>query len=428
MSERDLQVAKQFMVKELTSYQDELFCQLFKDISGFSQSISDRVFGQQDRRISIYGVRGIGKTTAMQGALWNGLREKRTDKYVPINVVVMGARGVRDPMQLSDLFFKSVILGVNRVAKASGLKKDLAAAAARYAPWVARKITETAGVVIGPIALASDLSENGVKWLVKHLGYSNIDALLGSKDLDSQQAATLLIDKLEDEGGKLVFMIDELDKVENDTVLSDFFDGNQAWFQGKQGMISLSYTFGESLSKTLVTSASRISLIEGFPGITSSEDAAEIIRSRAELGLSQIKESEEAAAAAAIKMIPDETIRAILNVSAPNSHIMLERASQAIDSALSSKSVIVFPDHVYAEPVEQTIPTGLETSFLRELTACRLSPSVISDRLHKDRGLTTRTLKKLMMKDWVGRIGEGKRAYYFITAKGEAANRRIKDS
>jgi DNA-binding PadR family transcriptional regulator len=57
-----------------------------------------------------------------------------------------------------------------------------------------------------------------------------------------------------------------------------------------------------------------------------------------------------------------------------------------------------------------------------------LSPSVVSDRLHKDRGLTTRTLKKLMTKDWVGRIGEGNRAYYFITAKGEAANRRIKDS
>ena len=315
MSGTNLQVAKQFMVKELTSYQDELFCQLFRDISGFSQGIADRVFGQRDRRISIYGVRGLGKTTAMQGALWAGLREKRADNYVPVNVVALGASGVRDPRQLSEVFYKSVILGVNRVAKASGLKNELAQAAARYAPWVARKITEAAGVVIGPIALASDLSENGVKWLVKHLGYSNIDSLLGSNVLDSQQAATLLVDKLEDQGGKLVFIIDELDKVEDDTVLSDFFDGNQAWFQGKQGMISLSYTFGESLSKTLVTSASRISLIERFPGVTSLEDAAEIIRRRVELGLSQIEKSEEAAKEAAIKMIPDETVRAILNVS-----------------------------------------------------------------------------------------------------------------
>jgi len=428
MSTRDLQVSKQFMVKELTSYQDELFCQLFHDMSGFSQNLADQVFDQQDRRISIYGIRGLGKTTAMQGALWYGLRKKSTNKYIPINVVVLGARGVTDPLKLSDLFYKSVILGINRVAAASDFKKELTQAAARYAPWVAKKITEAAGVIIGPIALASDLSEKGVRWLVKHLGYSNIDTLISSKDLDSQQAAMLLIDKLEEEGGKLVFMIDELDKVENDTVLSDFFDGNQAWFQGKQGMISLSYTFGKSLSKTLVTSASRISLIESFPGITSAEDAAEIIRSRMELGLSQIKDSKETAEAAAAKIMPNETVRAILNVSAPNSHIMLERTSQAIDAAISSKAEFVSSEHVYVEPEEQTLPTTLEASILRELTACKLSPSVISDRLHKDRGLTSRTLQKLMAKNWVDRHGEGKRAYYFITPKGEAANRRIKDS
>lgn len=87
MSTRDLQVAKQFMVKELTSYQDELFCQLFHDMSGFSRNLAEQVFGQRDRRISIYGVRGLGKTTAMQGALWNGLREKATSKYIPVNVL-----------------------------------------------------------------------------------------------------------------------------------------------------------------------------------------------------------------------------------------------------------------------------------------------------------------------------------------------------
>ena len=118
----------------------------------------------------------------------------------------MGARGIKDQMQLSDLFFKSVILGVNRVAKASGFKKELVQAAGRYVPSVARKITESTGVTIGPIGLASDLSENGIKWLIKHVGYTNIAALLGSKNLDSQQAATLLVDKLEDEIGELVFI------------------------------------------------------------------------------------------------------------------------------------------------------------------------------------------------------------------------------
>jgi DNA-binding MarR family transcriptional regulator len=235
-----------------------------------------------------------------------------------------------------------------------------------------------------------------------------------------------LIDKLEHEGGKLIFMIDELDKVDNDTALSDFFDGNQAWFQGKQGMISLSYTFGKSLSKTLVTSASRISLIESFPGIASPEDAGVIIRKRIKLGLSQIKANEEEAEGTALKIMPDETVKAILNVSALNSHILLERTSQAIDRAIRAKAKFVSPDHVSVEPEEQAIPTSLEASILRELTACKLSPSVISDRLQKDRGLTTRTLQKLMTKNWVDRHGEGKRAYYFITPKGEAAYRRAK--
>ena len=44
----------------------------------------------------------------------------------------------------------------------------------------------------------------------------------------------------------------------SDTVLSDFFDGNQAWFQGKQGIISLTYTFGESIKEAVASSAKRV--------------------------------------------------------------------------------------------------------------------------------------------------------------------------
>lgn len=421
-----MRVAKQFMVKELTSYQDELFTVLFWDVSGFSRSIADRVFGQSDRRISIYGVRGLGKTTAMQGALWAGLGEENADRFIPVNVVVLGARGVGNQRQLSEVFYRSVITGVNRVAKASGFKNDVSKAAARYSPWLARKITEAAGVVFGPVGLASELSERGVKWLVDRLGYSNIDSLVGSKNVDLQQAATLLIDRLEERGAKVVFAIDELDKVEDDVVLSDFFDGNQAWFQGKQGLVSLSYTFGESMRKTLVTAASRISVIEKYPGVTSLEDASEIIRRRIELGLSQVEKSEAAVKEAAKQIMPEETVRAILNVSAPSVHIMLERASQAIDQAVNSKATMISPEHVYMEPAEEANPTKLEALILQELVVCRLSPSVVADRLQRDRGLITRTLKKLMQSGWVGRIGAGNRAYYYITAKGEAALQRTR--
>jgi hypothetical protein len=108
-----------------------------------------------------------------------------------------------------------------------------------------------------------------------------------------------------------------------------------------------------------------------FPGIASPEDAAVIIRKRIKLGLSQIKANEEEAEETAVKIMPDETVKAILNVSALNSHILLERTCQAIDRAISSKAEFVSPDHVFVEPEEQAIPTSLEASILKELTGYR---------------------------------------------------------
>ncbi len=415
------------MVKELTSYQDEVFGLLFRDIAGFSGKISEEVFHQRDRRISIYGVRGMGKTTAMQGAVWlfvgSGEKEGISDHFAA-NVVVSGAKGIQDARQLSDIFHRSVILGVSRVADSSAMKQRVTGSAGRYAPWVAKKITEGAGIVFGPAALASDAVEKGVKWLVDRLGYSSIDSLLASRSLDPGQASTLLLDRLEKVGKRPMFIIDELDKVDDDVILSDFFDGNQAWFQGKQAILSLSYTFGESLKKTLVTAASRISRLEAFPGVTSFDDASEIIRGRARLGLSQTGKEEHEVRELADRLIPDDVVGAVLNVSAPNTYVMLERMSRALDLAIQSKSTRVLPEYVATEESEGLVPTPLEVLVLNELKAGRLSPSVVSERLEKDRGLVTRILRKMMERDWVGRVGSGKRAYYHITAKGEAALRR----
>jgi len=414
------------MVKELTSYQDEFFGLLFRDMAGFSQKISEEVLRQRDRRISIYGVRGMGKTTAMQGAVWLflGSGEKDVGDRIAVNVVVAGAKGIQSTRQLSDLFHRSVILGVSRIASSSAMKQRVARSAGRYAPWVARKITEGTAIVFAPAALASDTVEKGVKWLVDRLGYSNIDSLLASRNLDPDQASTLLFDRLEGMGKRPVFVIDELDKVDDDVILSDFFDGNQAWFQGKQVILSLSHTFGESLKKTLVTAASRVSRLEAFPGVTSFDDASEIVRGRARLGLSQTGKKEQEVRELADRLVSDEVIRAVLNVSAPNTYVMLERMSRALDLAIESKSARVLPEHVVSEESEELFPTTLEVLILNELRAGRLSPSVVSDRLVKDRGLVTRTLRRMMERDWVGRVGSGKRAYYHLTGKGEAALRR----
>ena len=99
----------------------------------------------------------------------------------------------------------------------------------------------------------------------------------------------MLINHLEENGSLPVFAIDELDKVSSDTLLSDFFDGNQAWFQGKRGIISLTYTFGEAIKEATTSSVRRLSKVEIFPGVTKQEDAKKIIYQRAFVGLSQIK-------------------------------------------------------------------------------------------------------------------------------------------
>lgn len=56
--------------------------------------------------------------------------------------------------------------------------------AVKYAPWIARKIPETLGVVISLLALGSDLAERFVKWLVIRAKETGIEAVLASEDAE----------------------------------------------------------------------------------------------------------------------------------------------------------------------------------------------------------------------------------------------------
>ncbi|MCS7119666.1 MAG: hypothetical protein NZ952_00430, partial [Candidatus Bathyarchaeota archaeon] len=82
-----LMAAQQFMTKELISYEDELFTLLFHDIENFSANRASMII-DQERRFSIYGTRGVGKTTAMQGILLETLLQSRDLKVLPISVTV----------------------------------------------------------------------------------------------------------------------------------------------------------------------------------------------------------------------------------------------------------------------------------------------------------------------------------------------------
>lgn len=67
---KNLVAVQQFITRELLSYKDELFGLLYCDIGNFASQRALKI-ATQNRRISIYGVRGVGKTTAMQGVLWH---------------------------------------------------------------------------------------------------------------------------------------------------------------------------------------------------------------------------------------------------------------------------------------------------------------------------------------------------------------------
>lgn len=420
---KSLHASQQFMTRELLSYGDELFDILYHDIGHFAARNSSKIVSQ-DRRISIYGVRGVGKTTAMQGVLWHALSASKDTRLMPITITVKGAKAATNIKELEDAFYRSVISAVLEVAEFKKKESRLKEGVQKYAPWIGRKMTEAFSVVLPPLALASDLAEKGIKRLVSRLKQPDIETILASKTTDTRHVADILIDHIEKAGTLAIFAIDELDKVNSDTLLSDFFDGNQTWFQGKRGIMSLTYTFGESIKETVTSSVRRLSEVEMYPGVTRQEDAERIIQSRAFLGISQIQKNEKTAIEATQEIFPPETIKAILNVSAPNAYLMLERTYEAIQKAIESGSQTVMPEHVFKEKTEIEIPTQLEYQILRELDKGRLTPTDVAGRLDKASASIVRSLKEMMNKNWVTRVGVGKRAYYSLTARGDAAIKR----
>jgi Cdc6-like AAA superfamily ATPase/DNA-binding MarR family transcriptional regulator len=423
MNSKNLVASQQFITRELLSYDDELFCLLYHDIGDFVAQQSPKIL-RQGRRISIYGVRGVGKTTAMQGVLWNALTSSKDTKILPITVTVMGARAASNMKELEDAFYRSVISGVLKVIEFKKKENRLREGTQKYAPWVGRKITEAFSIIFPPLALASDLAEKSIKWLVGRLKQTDIEAILTSTTIDAKQVAGILTSRLEEAGATPVFVIDELDKVSSDTLLSDFFDGNQSWFQGKRGMLSLTYTFGESIKETIVSSVRRLSTVEMYPGVITQRDAEKIIHSRAFLGISQLQKNEKVATETTQELFPPETIKTILNVSAPNTYIMLERTYEAIQRAIESRSKTVMPEHVLEEEKELDVPTELEQQILKQLSKGRLTPTDVAGQLDKASSSVVRSLRGMMSKNWVTRVGVGKRAYYSLTARGNAAIKR----
>lgn len=423
MTKRKFLVIQQYLSKDVLMYYDELFSSIYHDVGGFTNQQSIKVF-QQGRRLSLYGVRGVGKSTAMNGILYFGLKNHQLPKPLPITIKVSGASAIENSTELQDKFYRSVLAGI---IEARNIKKKvniLAEMAKNYAPWIAHKITEAAGLIFPPIALSSDIAEKGVKWLLKKLNQKEIEYLITSKDVDVQHSTDLLISYILERDVEPIFIIDELDKVRDDSILSDFFDGNQSWFMQKRVILSLSYTFGESIRSAVVSSVRRFSDVEPFQGVLSIEDASKIILSRAFVGLSQLIKDEKKAYVNANKIFPKETIKTLVDVAAPITHLILEKAYKAIENAIFESSDVVEPRHVLLEEEAVEKPTELELSVLNELNKGKLTPIDLAEILSKHKSSISRILSQMMKKNWVTRTGLGKRAYYSITEKGLSARMR----
>ena len=421
VSVKHLSAAQQFLTHELVTFEDELFSLLYVDIGDFGSTKTDDLI-HRGRRVAIYGIRGVGKTTALQGILWHSL--SRAAHIQPVNVVVSGARSASSLKELEDAFYRSVIAGIVQTSYFKRREKRLKEAASRYAPWLARKITEGLSLFAPPLVLASEIAERSTKWLVGRIKKPDVQSLLSSKDYDVKQSAELLLEHLSDEGVDPIFTIDELDKVNSDVLLSDFFDGNQSWFQGKKTAVTLTYTFGESVKETAVSSIKRLATVGMYPGVTSELDAERILQARAFVGISQVEKDEHAARKSAEQIFSSDVVKTILNVSAPNAYLMLERAYEALTTAVRSKASRILPEYVVKESAEEETPTELEQLILTELRKGRLTPADLSDRLDKRPQSISRALGKMMRNNWVVRVGSKKRAYYSQTAGGEAALRR----
>ena len=420
-----LTAAQQYLTRWLLSWEDEFFGILYYDVSGFAVSNAPRIFSQ-GRSISIYGVRGIGKTAAMQGILWNGMKSAndstRSDtdhSFLPVCVSVKGMRAVNSVIELDDRFYRSVLNGLLLSTNMKPKYEKAKHLVANFAPWISRKAVDAASLVFPPAFIGSDVVERGVKKLLDKLGIKEHERLVMSKDVDARFATDFILKEVEESNVIPVFAIDELDKVPYDALLSDFFDGNQEFFQGKRTIISLSHTFGESIQKAVVASVSRFSSVQSLEGVDNSEDLMKMLKPRLTLGLSQIAKNSEEASTLAESLFKPETIETIVNLYVPNAYLMLEAAYKGVENASRSRSNSVFPEHIEehaplgTRAKEVHIPTELQRLILGELSLGRLSPSKISERTDRKEESVVRVLKLMMKNNWVGRVGEGRRSIIF---------------
>lgn len=331
-----------YMLSDI-EYTDEYFSFLFVDVDKKAQNLADGLFRTEDRRVAIYGPRGVGKSAILQGIGFLGLKEHGGMK-LPIAAKISEARSVTSVAKIEDRFYTSIAKGIARVPEIQGKWSKMAKGErlAKHSAIVASAVTGAAAFFAQPLSLASGLITEAIRSIVRPSNYRSLDELLTSSSVRPSRLTDLLIARLRDEEIEPVFIIDELDKVADPDIVHNFIEGNQSWFEGKNAVLTISYNIGESLKEISTASISRIAATEPYMGLSSTKEGREIIYKRAELGLLYSDHNnkapspdryEQSVEEKVQEIIPENDAMDIIERTFPNASRMLRLTYSTLDEA-----------------------------------------------------------------------------------------------
>ena len=418
-----LDASRKYLTTWLLEYTEEYFALLYHDVGGIAKSKAKEVF-EHGRSLAFYGGRGTGKTTLMQGILMCGLEKyaSKDRQFLPVNVLVTGANTVTSKKDLELKFYQSILAGFRLSLRTKSRLEQTKQILTNLAPWLGGGAMTTLGVIFPPVLAASGAVHQILERLTGSTDMDNMDMLVASNDVNHQTVANQIIREMEDKNITPIFVIDELDKVTDDALLSGFFEGQQGWFQGKRCIISLSFTYGQSVKDATTYSVRRFCALQKIDGVTEQSEFDSIIQKRLQLGISEIESKKNLVKSQANEIMPDHVSAWIINSFAPHINLMLEATYNSVKSALDDgRTGLRIEDFQNNGSNEK--PTELGRRILDELTMGAQQPSELAITLNKKMPTVSRILTKMKKAGWVG--SEGTRSKkYFIQQKGESARHR----
>jgi hypothetical protein len=411
-----------YMLTDL-KYTDDFFQLLFVDVDNNATDLAQGLFGDEDRRVMLYGPRGVGKSAILQGISFSGIQHGM--QRLPIVAKITEARSVGTVADLEDRFFTAVAKGIASIPEIHSRwsKGSKTALGAKYSPWIAAAVGAAAGLFVQPLALASGVIAETIRSVVKPSNYRSLEELLTSSSTRPPRLAELLVTKLDDRGIEPVFIIDELDKITDSDVVHNFIEGNQSWFEGRNVVLTMSYNIGESLKKISTASVRRIASPKPYLGLTNIKQGEQIIYDRAVVGYAMryrsLAVTTKSARQEVHKILPQSAIAEIIERTFPNPSRMLQLTYDILDEAASKRRPI--EEALGAAVSAKTSKVRVTKQRLKTLKALSNGSMTLAE-LARLLGADSRelfiSLGLMVDRGLLQTIGEGKGVHYHLTEEG----------